>query len=59
MIFILKPPLQAMEVIKVVCGIGAPLVQRLLVYDGLESSFRVSVCVGVIFLCRFLFCSSA
>ena len=32
--------LQAMEVIKLVCGIGEPLVGRLLLYDGLAARFE-------------------
>lgn len=32
---------QAMEVIKVVSGVGSPLTQRLLVYDALDCTFRV------------------
>ena len=33
--------LQAMETIKVLLGVGEPLVGKLLVYDGLKASFEV------------------
>jgi hypothetical protein len=38
---------QAMEVIKVVSGVGSPLTQRLLVYDALDCTFRVRRCTAL------------